>query len=180
MPKGHIFKSAARPLAIAALLCGAAFSFNTSSQVSAQSDVSTGGIEFVTSALPNAAPEPAVEQAVVAFIRGMAERDVDTVWMFATEEDQDAFGTEQAVYDAFAEVFPAFTQADKVTFERSWQEGETPFVTLALTDGEGVRHRATMGFWLDDAGDWELISCQVDVADDRIARAPDHAAGGAS
>ncbi len=176
MAKGRILKSAARSAVIGALLCGVAFSFDPPAQIPAERQASTGAaIEFVTAAFPDAAENPAIEQAVATFIRGMAEADVETVWMFASEEDQDAFGTEQAVYDAFADAFPAFTHVEKVAFERFWQEGETPFVTLALTDAEGARYRATMGLWLDDAGDWELISCDVEPADDRIADAGPYA-----
>ena len=48
-----------------------------------------------------------VRAAVATFIDGMTAGDAQTVWMFASEEDQAAFGTERAVYDAFAEVLPA-------------------------------------------------------------------------
>jgi hypothetical protein len=170
MPLGHAFKAAARQRAVALLLCATAFSFTTAVQLSAEPRASTA-IEFVTSAAAGQSAEPTVEAAVATFIRGMASADVETVWMFASEEDQDAFGSEQAVYDAFADVFPALTRVQKVTFEGFWREGETPFVTLSLVDGEGVKYRAKIGLWLDDAGDWKLISCQVNAIDDRIAAA---------
>jgi|SRR5687768_11942438 len=170
MPLGHAFKAAARQRVIALLLCAAASSFGAPAQLSAEPRTSTA-IEFVTSAAARQSAEPTVEAAVAAFIRGMASADVETVWMFASEEDQDAFGSEQAVYDAFAEVFPALTRVQKVTFEGFWREGETPFVMLSLVDGEGVKYGAKMGLWLDDAGDWKLISCQVNALDDRIAAA---------
>jgi hypothetical protein len=169
MLKGQNIGRLARPLGAAALLFAATIAFDGTSPLSAEPERSTAGIEFVTAYDLPRAGDPAVHDAVTTFITGMAEGDVETVWMFATEEDQDAFGTERAVYEAFAEVFPAFTTARKVAFERVWQEGETPFVTLTLTDGSGEKHRATMGLWLDDAGDWELISCSVEPADDRVA-----------
>ncbi len=110
-----------------------------------------------------------VARAVEHFIEGMAKSDLDAVWMFASEEDQDAFGTERAVYEAYAETFPAFTKAATVTFSRFWQEGDTPFVEVAMTDSKGAIYRATMGLWLDDAGDWKLISCDVKPLSDRVA-----------
>jgi hypothetical protein len=168
MPSGHAVEATARRRVIALLLCASAFTFSAPVPLSAEPRASTA-IEFVTSAAANQSAEPAVEAAVATFIRGMASADVETVWMFASEEDQDAFGTEQAVYDAFAEVFPALTRVQKVTFEGFWREGETPFVMLSLVDDEGVKYRAKMGLWLDDAGDWKLISCQVNPLDDRIA-----------
>jgi hypothetical protein len=168
MPLGHAFRAAARQHAIALLLCAAAFSFSAHAQLSAEPRASTA-IEFITSAAASESAEPAVKDAVATFIRGMASADIETVWLFASEEDQDAFGTEQAVYDAFAEVFPVLTRVQKVTFEGFWREGDTPFVMLSLVDGEGAKYRATMGLWLDDAGDWKLTSCQVNPLDDRIA-----------
>ena len=135
---------------------------------------------FAKTARPEAATADAVqsnlasgrsasaEAAAATFIRAMAAHDVGTVWMFASEEDQDAFATEEAVFAAFADVFPALTEVEEVTFERSWQEGDTPFVSATLSDGS-EEHRAMMGFWLDDAGDWKLVSCDVRPASDLVA-----------
>jgi hypothetical protein len=169
MSKGKDTGRMARSLAVAALLGGAAFCFSGISELSADPGDKTIRIEFAAASGLENSGHPAVRAAVARFIGGMVEGDVDTVWMFASEEDQDAFGTERAVYDAFAEVFPALTSARKVTFEHFWQEGETPFVTLSLATDEGESYRATIGLWLDDAGDWELISCSVEPAGDRVA-----------
>jgi hypothetical protein len=110
-----------------------------------------------------------VRSAVVEFIDGMVEGDAEAVWVYATEEDQAAFGTVSAVYNAFDEVFPAFGDAERVVFQRAWQEGDTPFVQLSLANQNGETHIATIGLWLDDAGDWEIISCDVRPATDLIA-----------
>jgi hypothetical protein len=169
MTEGKDAGGIARSLAVAVLLTGAAFCFSGVSELSAEPGGKTDHIEFAAASGLEEAGDPAVRAAVARFIGGMVEGDVETVWMFATEEDQDAFGTERAVYDAFAEVFPALTSARQVTFERFWQAGETPFVTLSLTTEDGESYRATMGLWLDDAGDWELISCSVEPAGDRVA-----------
>ena len=107
--------------------------------------------------------------AVQTFINGMASGDAKTVWMYASEEDQAAFATEGAVYNAFAETFPAFTEAHSVSFEKSWQEGDTPFVELSLTDQAGNAYAATIGLWLDDAGDWKIVSLEVNAVTDQVA-----------
>ena len=53
------------------------------------------------------------------------------------------------------------TQVKDATVEAIRDEGDTPFVDLALTDASGNAYRATIGFWLDDAGDWKMISCEI-------------------
>jgi hypothetical protein len=111
----------------------------------------------------------AVAQSAKTFIEGMANRDAPAVWMFASEEDQDAFGTEADVYAAYEETFPQFAKAREVTFTRFWQEGDTPFTQVLLADGQGGASIATMGFWRDDAGDWKLVSCEVNPVSDRLA-----------
>lgn len=110
-----------------------------------------------------------LQKAAAAFIRGMAEGDAESVWLFATEEEHAAFGTYDVAYEAFAEAFPVLTTVDAATFERSWNEGDTPFVELTMEDASGNEYRATMGFWLDDAGDWKLVSCDVTPLSDRVA-----------
>jgi hypothetical protein len=109
-----------------------------------------------------------VENAAITFVRAVSERDASTVWMYASEEEQDAFATEEAIYEAYAETFPALTQAGKLTPQRSWSEGDTPFVELILAAGS-EDYRVTMGLWLDDAGDWKVVSCDVTALSDRVA-----------
>jgi hypothetical protein len=89
--------------------------------------------------------------------------------MFASEEEQDAFQTEDAALAAYADEFPLLTKAERVSLERTWDEGETPFVALTVTGRGGERYRATLGFWLDDAGDWKLVSAEVAPLDARVA-----------
>ena len=60
------------------------------------------------------------------------------------------------------------TQVKDATVEAIRDEGDTPFVDLALTDASGNAYRATIGFWLDDAGDWKVISCDIAPAADRL------------
>lgn len=114
-------------------------------------------------------PDPVVRNAATRFVRAMMAKDAGTVWMFASEEEHDAFPTEQATYEAYAETFPVLAQAKSVRFDRFWQEGDTPFVEITIADAEDNSYRATMGFWLDDAGDWKLISCEVEPVTDQVA-----------
>jgi hypothetical protein len=107
--------------------------------------------------------------AVESFIGGMTSGDEQAVWMFASEEDQAAFATEQAVYDAFAGLYPALTEVERVLVEEVRMEGETPFVKARLQDGAGHRYQAEIGFWLDDAGDWKVISLDVQPFSDLVA-----------
>lgn len=157
-------------VAAGAILAAATFYSGPAPATGAQSALSShSALAFADSEAGLGALDRDVRAASTSFIQGMAAHDPEAVWMFASEEDQAAFGTEQAVYDAFAEVFPALTSVKTVTFERSWQEGDTPFVQASLETEAGVTHRARMGFWLDDAGDWKLVSCDVTEATDRIA-----------
>lgn len=110
-----------------------------------------------------------VERAAIRFVNAMASKDAATVWLYATEEEHDAFQTEQAMLAAYGEDFPVFTLAKRAAAEREWQEGDATFVQIRVTDSDRNEYRATMGFWLSDANDWQLISCEVKPISDRIA-----------
>ena len=99
----------------------------------------------------------------------MQSRDVATVWLYATEEEQDAFGTEQAMYEAYSDDFPVLALAKSAIPGREWQEGDASFVEMKVSDAHRNEYTATMGFWLSDASDWQLISCDVKPVSDRIA-----------
>jgi hypothetical protein len=154
--------------AATALLCGLALSLNAVSRSAAETFRTAQ--QFVDYDNANTFNDRnGVRAAVADFIDGMVQGDTETVWMYATEEDQAAFGTEAAVYNAFAEVFPAFAEAERAVFQRAWREGDTPFVQLSLTNSRGEMHVATIGLWLDDAGDWEIVSCDVRPATALVA-----------
>ena len=118
---------------------------------------------------PVTSTETDVRKAAARFVTAMNTRDAEAVWMFASEEEQDAFGTEPDAYAAFVDAFPALANVKSLRFERFWEEGDTPFVDTVVVDSEKQTYRATMGFWLDDAGDWKLVSCDVTPVTDRIA-----------
>jgi hypothetical protein len=161
---------ALRRAATVLVVCAGSISFGVAADTSARLDSARiESVHFNVSASPQAGIDRPVQAAVQKFIGGMRAADADTVWMFASEEDQEAFATEQAVYDAFAETFPAFTRAAEVTFDKIWQEGDTPFVELSLRDVDGGNWQATIGLWLDDAGDWKIISCDLTAANQAIA-----------
>jgi hypothetical protein len=111
-----------------------------------------------------------VQRAAIRFIRAMAANDAATVWLYATEEEHDAFQTEDEMIRAYSEDFPVLTLAKSVDAEREWQEGDATFVAVKLADAGRNQYIATMGFWLSDANDWQLISCDVKPVSDRIAR----------
>jgi ketosteroid isomerase-like protein len=160
----------ARNCAVAALLCGVAISSGGTAQLTAQAEPFTvEKVRFSTAPYLNSLHHGDVTTAVATFISGMADGDAEAVWMFASEEEQAAFGTEEATYAAYAEDFPALTRASEVTVERIWNEGETPFVALTLMDASGRAYKASVGFWLDDAGDWKVISLDVGPVAERAA-----------
>ena len=161
---------AGRSVAVALLLCGgAAISLQTASDVSAQTDGAVQAASLDPAAAYPAGDETAARDAAAAFVRSLAAGDAQAIWMFASEEDQDAFATEDAVLAAFAETFPALTQARSVTVDSMTQEGDTPFVQLSVADANGAQYKANVGLWLDDAGDWKVISCDVTPLTDRVA-----------
>ena len=163
-------KKASQRVAAAALLCGLTFSAATIPQVAAQPDAAALETVRFTNSAALATPEAGeVQNAVQNFIRGMTEGDVKTVWMYASEEEQMAFETEEATYAAFVDAFPVLTEVKEVAFDSYRNEGDTPFVEVSLKDAKGNPYRATMGLWLDDAGDWKIISCDVKSTTDRVA-----------
>lgn len=153
----------------AALFCGIGLALGGITLVSAEPQTEAVQVVAFTEDAAIADADVEVRMAVEGFIGGMARGDAHAVWAFASEEDQQAFQTEQAVLAAFSEVFPALTGVSSVHVDTITQQGETPFVKLALTGKDGESYRATIGFWLDDAGDWKVISCDVKPALDQVA-----------
>lgn len=155
--------------AAAALLCGFGLTFGGATLVSAQPDVAIiETVRFSDTAIVED-QDVEVRMAVETFITAMSSADAAAVWMFASEEDQEAFESEDAVYQAFAETYPVLTQTAEINVDSIRQEGETPFVQLSLTGKDGGSYTASVGFWLDDAGDWKVVSLDVRSASDRIA-----------
>ena len=162
-------KRLGRRCAIALLVVGLGFSASSISQVAALPDPLALEHLSSTRAVQPADKAAEVRQAIKIFIRGMARGDAGTVWSYASEEDQAAFETEDAVLTAFVDAFPALTEAEDVKFDSFREEGDTPFWLLAFKDDEGVNSRAEVGLWRDDAGDWKIVSCEVYALSDRIA-----------
>lgn len=163
-------KKASQSVASAALLYALAFSAGSIPQVAAQTDTGASQlVSFSSSAVPATAEAGEVQAALENFIRGMATGDRNIVWAYASEEDQAAFETEAALYTAFAEDFPELTQAKDVRVQSFRNEGDTPFVKVTLRDADGNAYLADMGFWLDDAGDWKVVSLDIAPATDRVA-----------
>jgi capsule polysaccharide modification protein KpsS len=144
---------------IAALLGGAAYSFNGTSP--------SGAIQQVSST--QEVQDSDAANAATKFIRSMSAGDEKTVWLYASEEEQEAFATEADTYAAFAEAFPALTNIEDIAVTETWQEGDTPFIAASLTDDSGQAYRAKIGLWLDDAGDWKVVSCDVEAATAQVA-----------
>ena len=162
-------KKAGQSVASAALLCVLAFSAGSIPEVAAQDATGAQLVSFSSSVTPAAAETGEVQAALENFIHGMAAGDQQTVWAYASEEDQAAFETEAALYTAFAQDFPELTQATDVRVQSVRNEGDTPFVKLTLRDADGNAYVADVGFWLDDAGDWKVVSCDIVPASDRVA-----------
>ena len=112
--------------------------------------------------------DSSVALAATEFVHAIVQRDIGTVWMFATEEEQDAFATEGEAYHAYAEAYPELTRPGALTLEREWSEGDTPFVEFQLAS-RGEAYRVTIGLWRDDANDWKVVSCEVTALSDRVA-----------
>ena len=164
------FQSLAGGTLIAVMLGGAAYSFNgtaRSTYVAEPASVQTTLLGNPVGADPVQNTEAA--NAASNFIRGMSDGDAETIWMFASEEDQEAFGTEAEILAAFAETFPVLTDAKEVTPTEHWREGDTPFVAMQVEDSSGQVYRARLGLWLDDAGDWKIVSCDVEPVVAQVA-----------
>ena len=168
MLTGHKEKFKTRRRVIATLLSAIALTLATTATFARPGNAPANAITFVN-APAQQSDERTTALAVERFVNGMSARDVSAVWMFASEEEQDAFGTEPAIYAAYADAFPEFAIAKQVTFTRFWQEGDTNFVHAYLSDASGKINVATIGLWLDDAGDWKLVSCDVKPFSDRLA-----------
>ena len=165
-------KTIVRPCVLAILLGTASVSLIPTLAMTANSAFTpavSGVLDSTPMDLKLVATRTEVRNAAERFLRAMSAADAESVWMFASEEEHDAFGTEDAAYDAYADAFPALTRTHGVSFEKFWQEGDTPFVQVALSSGSTEQYRATLGLWLDDAGDWKIVSADVTPVSDLIA-----------
>lgn len=160
------FQSLVAGSVMAVLLGGAAYSFSGTVRTSDDAEI---GALISVSAGAGLVQNTEAADAAESFVRSMTKADAETVWMFASEEDQEAFGTEAEIYSAFADTFPVLTDVKEVSLTKSWREGDTPFVALSLEDSRGQIHRANVGMWLDDAGDWKVVSCDIAPALDQVA-----------
>jgi hypothetical protein len=106
--------------------------------------------------------------AVAIFVRSLSAGDADTVWKYATEEDQDYFATEPAVLHAFAKVFPTLASAKDITFQHVSGAADSPSVQLGIVDQDGSKWHASFEMWLDDAGDWKILGCKVAPASEGV------------
>ena len=160
----------ARNCAVAALLCGGTLAAGGTMLPAAQAEAFTiQTVRFTSAPALDSLQHREVRTALADFVSGMSGADAAKVWMFASEEDQAAFETEDAVYAAFADAFPVLTRTREVSIEKIWDEGDTPFVHVRLTDISGDAYTADIGFWLDDAGDWKVVSCQIEPIEARVA-----------
>ena len=107
-----------------------------------------------------------VTDAVNTFVDGMAQHKEEVVWTFASEEDQAAFGTESAIYEAYADAFPQLTNVSEIRFGPVREEGDTPFVPAVVRGDDGTAWVANFGLWKNGAGDWTLISLDIKPASD--------------
>jgi hypothetical protein len=154
--KGTIFAGAFGAVALGAMVIAQAPLLSTDIAGPAPASASRASGDLTTS----------VADAVGSFVEGMADRDIDVVWTFASEEDQAAFGTESAIYEAYADAFPQLTDVAEVHVGTVRDEGDTPFVPVVLQDNAGASWVANFGFWKNDAGDWTLISLDIKPASD--------------
>jgi hypothetical protein len=165
-------KRIVRPCLLAILLGTASVSLIPTLAMTAGSSfipAVSGVLDSTPAGLGLVATRTEVRDAAERFLLAMSAADAEAVWMFASEEEHDAFGTEETAYDAYADAFPALTRTHGVSFEKFWQEGDTPFVRVALTSGSTPEYSATIGLWLDDAGDWKIVSCDVKPVSDLVA-----------
>jgi hypothetical protein len=152
------------------LLGAACLSLAVATQPMARPDISLRAdtVRFLDAAPADVNPS-GVKPVAKAFVQAMAAGDAEALWMFATEEEHDAFQVKQVAFDAYAEDFPVLTRAKEATVVRVWPEGDADFIAMIVRDRSDRTYWAEMGFWLDDAGDWKVISLDIKPTADYVA-----------
>jgi hypothetical protein len=164
LPLHHLLK---RSTAAGMLLVGA-LAFNGASPLAAGEDYARPiPARLMTAPKLDATTE--ARQAAATFVWGLSNGHARVVWHFATEEEQDAFGTEEQTYQAFVSAYPPLAYATEMTMEGVTYDGEMPVVALYVTDRLGLRWKASFGLWKDDASDWKVISCDIEPAPGELA-----------
>jgi hypothetical protein len=160
--------------AVAALLvCAAAMGMGATSAISA---IDPGAASLPAEAVPAApaislapsAMQVEARTAATNLIQSLASGDAATVWMFATEEEQEAFATEDEAYRAFVDAYPPLAFATKLAIESVTTDGDARVVTAYVTDQHGLEWRAQLGLWKSDAGDWKLVTCDIAPAPESV------------
>ncbi|WP_128294128.1 hypothetical protein [Afifella aestuarii] len=105
--------------------------------------------------------EDAVRGAVETFVWGLSNKQPKAVWRFATEYEQDRFGTEEAAYTFFSKIHPPLVYAKRLTVDSVTQDGEATMVKTYVRDRIGLQWSADFALLQDDAGDWKIVDCQL-------------------
>jgi hypothetical protein len=160
-----------RKLRTAALLFGAAcLSLTVATQPMARPEVTNAPetVRFLDTT-PMDQDARGAKSAAKGFVQAMASGDADALWMFASEEEHDAFQVKNVAFRAYAEAFPTLTRVKEVTVIRAWTEAEAEFLQLIVRDRDDRTYLTEMGLWLSDAGDWKLVSLEVKPTGDYLA-----------
>ncbi len=160
-----------KTLRAAALVFGAAcLSIVAATQPMARPDTAndTKIVRFLDST-PMDQSEPGAKAAAKGFVQAMSSGDAEALWMFASEEEQDAFQIKNVAFKAYAEEFPVLTRAKEVTVVRSWRDVDTDFLDLIVRDRNDRTYRTEIGLWYSDAGDWKLVSLDIKPTGDYVA-----------
>jgi hypothetical protein len=105
-----------------------------------------------------------IRTAVSVFVWGLSNGVANAVWALAPEMEQDRLGTHQAVMDYFAEGNPAVRHAARMIFDGvTWQDG-LPVAEVYIVDRLGLQWRATFGLYRNAAGEWKIISTDIEPA----------------
>jgi len=105
-----------------------------------------------------------IRTVVSVFVWGLSNGVANAVWALAPEMEQDRLGTEQAVMDYFAEGNPPVRHAARMVFDGvAWQDG-LPVAQVYIVDRLGLQWRASFGLYRNAAGEWKIVSTDIEPA----------------
>ena len=110
------------------------------------------------------AGEDEMRAAAATFVWALSNGSAETIWQFASEEEQESFGTAEIAYVAVAEAFPPLVYAAEITFDGIRNTDGVPTASYYVKDQVGLQWLASFGIVQDDAGDWKIISLMIEPA----------------
>ena len=153
-----------RQLSAACFVGAAVFGIQAATPFASADEAKITPARLIASPQAPSSLESEARTAAATFVWGLSNGHAEVVWQFATEEEQEAFATEAETYNVFVSAYPPLAYAKEMTFEGVTPDGGLQIVSIYVKDRLDLQWRASFGLWKDDAGDWKVMTLDIEPA----------------